>query len=405
MPTQLTEEEITICSRVSAASDDERPNGCTGWVVSAWLKNCDNVISMQNEPKGLAYLTDMVTTVMTGREVRSLVQILNTTLVQSEEGCTLLKALTTRSSSTSAVILSDYLKKNIPRPTLPYQESLSTWASTQPGHEECIIAYDKATSSYLRLPMTRVFHTVNSSKWATQEGIMKQTPAVCCNYHTNGCKARDRCNMIHVASEVLGRLRPPTCCGHHGAETVGDDDGDVTICQDGEVIGKVPAKHFAFSAGYRCLGPDRITTAKHICNQHQKEACGRPATCRFVHLCREVWREMQAQIPKTVLPIGHLCPEKYAEMALDVFLAKNGLLHLFGPISAMRIYTTTALHQLLKTCHLGDTVAPQEKRRLKNIFKYPVGPRSSPVEVHKASCRKEFIMQHNPYPNVVADLY
>eukprot|EP00755_Sulcionema_specki_P017040 Sspe_Gene.10815::Locus_3640_Transcript_5_5_Confidence_0.500_Length_2579::g.10815::m.10815 len=190
-------------------------------------------------------------------------------------------------------------------------EEILAWAATYPSSKEVIVVYDKGTNELYTIPLRDTLDTVNRREWLRLGGHVNHLASVCINFQNNNCRAGDRCNMIHVDRRIIRGLRPNSCCAFHGdPRSKGFGDGDECVTLQYVRLGE---KHSTTVPLSRCarsgweFTPDAVVTENQVCRQHQKEACGKPFKCKFLHICRQLWWEMvgpDQEAPSTSLMPG-----------------------------------------------------------------------------------------------------
>eukprot|EP01061_Rhynchopus_euleeides_P017738 TRINITY_DN2939_c0_g2_i1.p1 TRINITY_DN2939_c0_g2~~TRINITY_DN2939_c0_g2_i1.p1 ORF type:complete len:709 (+),score=269.96 TRINITY_DN2939_c0_g2_i1:196-2322(+) len=293
-------------------------------------------------------------------------------LLSGPAGVASVKSVCFASSALSRVLLVNVVR---PMQGSIHDEELARWCVTNPSSFEAIVVYDKALTAFLTVPLSETTDTISRAEWVEKKGEVGHLASGCINHHNRQCRASEKCNMIHISRCLITQLRPPTCCNTHGdvhAPCGGMHQGHEMIMLNMWSRSKkqqVPSNRFAYSAGWVAVAKTGTVSENQICRQHQKEACGKAAACKFVHICRDLWagfglgKELAASKKSAPLP-SHL-----AEMGLPDLLSQQGMGHLMAQLANAGITTTEGLGQALNTCQLRGTLAPQEKRQLKNVFK------------------------------------
>eukprot|EP01062_Namystynia_karyoxenos_P056807 TRINITY_DN4773_c1_g4_i1.p1 TRINITY_DN4773_c1_g4~~TRINITY_DN4773_c1_g4_i1.p1 ORF type:complete len:1187 (+),score=273.25 TRINITY_DN4773_c1_g4_i1:132-3692(+) len=290
-------------------------------------------------------------------------------------GLPLLRAICNIATGFLRVRLADHITaKADPIGAIPGTEWLLKWARAHPGTQDAIVVYDKGTSRFLTIPIADTLETVNRREWMRTNGRVGHLASVCINYQNDTCRAAEKCNMIHVDRALITRLRPCSCCAFHGdvhsPPITNRESGalQVTLPLTQQPV-PISITRFARSAGLLSLSSSSVQEWQ-ICRQHQKEACGKPLSCKFIHLCREVWRDLTDGMPSS--PTGASAPRCAVELGvtLNDVATHAGLAH---ALPMLRQQGYDSLEDLLSTenaCKLRGMLTPQDKRRLRSSVQY-----------------------------------
>ena len=247
---------------------------------------------------------------------------------------------------------------------------LSSWAQKNPSANEAIVVYDKGANSFFTLPIDDTSGTVNRNDWIVNRGRV-ELASVCIGFQNGSCRATESCNMIHVDRRLIKRLRPSSCCCTHeevnknNLETVQHLAPALVVRAD--VEHSIPLNRFAFTLGLSKLTSHTISE-KRICRQHQKSACGKPLSCKFIHICRETAKQIG------ICDLGEekksdSCPAHLVNVPLQVLLNEHGMEHLYySCITDAQVRTTADLYQAIHACKYRG-LPPGDKRKLKMIFR------------------------------------
>jgi len=218
-------------------------------------------------------------------------------LLSSEDKWVVGQKLLESSEGVSRVLLVDHLRTfAFHLKGTPHAHEIAVWAAENPNFNEVIVVYDKATSQFYTMDIAYTKDTLNRREWLRLRGRVQHLASVCINYQNDTCRANDKCNMIHIDKGIIRSLRPLSCCAHHvheASESHGSDVKKILLFNNVEV--EVQAKFFASTAGWSKHtkeGNSSQILEEMICRQHQREACGKPETCKFIHVCREVWSQI-----------------------------------------------------------------------------------------------------------------
>eukprot|EP00760_Papus_ankaliazontas_P000511 PhM_4_TR10087/c3_g1_i3/m.75599 len=198
--------------------------------------------------------------------------------------------------SVTRVLLVDHLRTySFYLRGMPHEDDIVDWATRNPTYNEVIVVYDKATSQFYTMDISYTENTFNRREWLRLRGKVVHLASVCINHQNGTCRANERCNMIHVDRDVIRRLRPKSCCALHGHEgsaaTLARSTRSRRMLMPSGVEVDVPECRFARTAGWDANIMTPVLQTSMVCRQHQREACGKPTNCKFIHICREFWAQ------------------------------------------------------------------------------------------------------------------
>eukprot|EP01060_Flectonema_neradi_P018490 TRINITY_DN2533_c0_g1_i1.p1 TRINITY_DN2533_c0_g1~~TRINITY_DN2533_c0_g1_i1.p1 ORF type:complete len:700 (+),score=115.95 TRINITY_DN2533_c0_g1_i1:96-2195(+) len=299
-------------------------------------------------------------------EMCQVIQVIdnNPRSLQDSSLCTVLQCICQSARDIARINLVEAIRRHgaIPK--------LSSWAQENPSANEAIVVYDKGANSFFTLPIDDTSVTVNRNDWIVNRGRV-ELASVCIGFQNGSCRATESCNMIHVDRRLIKRLRPSSCCGFHdevnkcNLESLQHLGPSLVVRAD--VEHNIPLNRFAFTLGLSKLSSHTVSE-KRVCRQHQKSACGKPLSCKFIHICRETAKEIgicdfgEEKKPDT-------CPAHLVNVPLQVLLNEHGMDHLYySCVNDAQVRTTSDLYQAIHACKYRG-LPPSDKRKLKMIFR------------------------------------
>jgi hypothetical protein len=165
------------------------------------------------------------------------------------------------------------------------------------------------------IPVEQVHNT--AGKQAFLNGTADRDLSLCMLFQRGKCRAAAKCHQIHADREFIAQLRSrakeSNCCIAHGDPRANEDG----VMEQLRVMGTfvlhlndeshvLNTESLARTAELTRLfeqrgGDNLIIPARKICRLHQKQQCLFGKDCKNIHLCRDVWRNLQTLAATSLL--------------------------------------------------------------------------------------------------------